>query len=364
MTSNQNRFVLLDGLRGFAALGVLAFHAVVVTSYMYLDSFYLLVDFFFVLSGFVLQPSMPQSFQRFGRSASKFILQRILRFWPMLIAVTYVTWLIYRIQQSDPNTLPDEGHSDKMFIQSFLLLQLFNAAAIGMNWALWSLSAEWFGNLTYTPLTAIKRNVGIIIGIVLGYAALAYGLNTDKDFIGDSWSYGSGPISHWEAYGRMMAEFGFGLLARKYLPQLGRFISRWYLLGSAALTWLLFWSHSYFQGDMVYWTTYFAGPVFAILVVQASGIKLDPQKWFGATLSFLGKMSFGIYAYHVVLLLTYDQIVPAPTFPENPGAPVWVHYLLVKIVTVSLTAIVLAHLTNKWVERPIQWLGKRALARF
>ena len=86
--TNSNRFVGLDGLRGLAALGVVAFHSVVVTEYMYLDSYYLLVDFFFVLSGFVLQPSMPQSFEKFPRNSTRFIAQRILRFWPMLIAVT------------------------------------------------------------------------------------------------------------------------------------------------------------------------------------------------------------------------------------------------------------------------------------
>lgn len=361
--SNSQRFVLLDGLRGLAALGVVSFHTVVVTNYMYLDSFYLFVDFFFVLSGFVLQPSMPQSFEKFGRNSSRFILNRILRFWPMLIAVTALTWVIYRIQQSDPNVWPDPNYSDGNFRASFFLLQLFIASAIGMNWALWSLSAEWFGNLAYVPLTPFKRNLGIIAGIVLGYVALAYGLNTDKEFIGDSWSFGSGPIAHWEAFGRMLAEFGFGLLARKYLPKLGKMQNIWYLLGSIALAVALFWSHDKLQGDYVYWTTYFAGPIFAFLVLQAAAYNPSSEKWAGASLAFLGKMSFGIYAYHVVLLMAYDHIIPGPVLPENPGSKVWVSYLITKIVTVSFIAIVLAYYTNRLVETPIQRLGRRALKR-
>lgn len=361
--TNPNRFVLLDGLRGFAALGVLSFHAVVVTNYMYLDSLYLLVDFFFVLSGFVLQPSMPQNFEKFGRNASRFILNRILRFWPMLIAVTALTWVIYRIGQSDPNVWPDANYSDGNFRASFFLLQMFISSAIAMNWALWSLSAEWWGNLAYVPLTGIKRNLGIIAGIVIGYVALAYGLSTDKDFIGDSWSYGSGPIAHWEAFGRMMAEFGFGLLARKYLPKLAKLQNVWYLLGSIALAMVLFWSHDKLQGDYVYWTTFFAGPVFAFLVLQAAAYNPNPDKLLGGLLTFFGKMSFGIYAYHVVLLMAYDHIVPGPVLPENPGSKVWVTYLITKIVTVSLLAIVLAYYTNRLVESPIQRLGRRALKR-
>ena len=52
----QHRFLLLDGMRGVAALGVLAFHVTVsaTSDFQQMASFYLFVDFFFVLSGFVL----------------------------------------------------------------------------------------------------------------------------------------------------------------------------------------------------------------------------------------------------------------------------------------------------------------------
>ncbi len=37
-SAGQTRFTLLDGMRGFAALGVLSFHVVVLSIYPYLDS--------------------------------------------------------------------------------------------------------------------------------------------------------------------------------------------------------------------------------------------------------------------------------------------------------------------------------------
>jgi len=55
---SKHRFLLLDGMRGLAAIGIVIHH-VGKTSYTALDGLYLLVDFFFVLSGFVLQPSLP-----------------------------------------------------------------------------------------------------------------------------------------------------------------------------------------------------------------------------------------------------------------------------------------------------------------
>ncbi len=58
----EHRFLLLDGMRGVAALGVLAFHVTVSASqdFQQLASFYLFVDFFFVLSCFVLWASFRQ----------------------------------------------------------------------------------------------------------------------------------------------------------------------------------------------------------------------------------------------------------------------------------------------------------------
>jgi peptidoglycan/LPS O-acetylase OafA/YrhL len=198
---------------------------------------------------------------------------------------------------------------------------------------------------------------------VIGYIALFHGLNTDKEFIGDSWSFGSGPISHWEAWGRMMIEFGFGLLARKYLTKFASFRTWYWFVGSLVLAGLLFWSHSIFQGDTVYWTTYFAGPIFALVVFQTSKYNPNPEKFVGMGLTWLGKMSFGIYAFHVVILIEYDRIMSLPYIPATPGDPVWVNYLVTKIVVGSFISIVLAYWANRIVEKPIQSLGKRALKR-
>jgi peptidoglycan/LPS O-acetylase OafA/YrhL len=359
---NQNkvadRFLLLDGMRGFAALGVLAFHAVVVTNFMYLDNLYLLVDFFFVLSGFVLAPSMPSSFVGYPKAATKFIIKRIFRFWPVLIAVLGFTAGLYAIAQSDPNAWPDPNFSNHNFLISFLLLHVIFSSAIALNWPLWSLSAEWFANLIFLPLTPIKANIGLILGVILGYVALIYGLNTDQEFIGDSWSYGSGPIRGFEALGRAMIGFGLGLLIRRYHQQLKRLINPWMLVISLVLAWVLFQSHGFFQGETVYFTTYFAGPVFALVVLQASNFNPRPSGAVGRTLSFLGKMSFGIYAYHVVVLIAFESIVPPPVFPENPGSEDWITYLLTKIFVAAAVSFVLAYATHWIFEKPAQKLQK------
>lgn len=352
----SQRFILLDGLRGFAALGVLAFHAVVVTNYLQLDNFYLLVDFFFVLSGFVLAPSMPINFKGFGRQASKFVIKRIFRFWPVLIGVLALSAGLYAVAQAEPFAQPDPNFSEHNFLIAFLLLHVVFSSAIAINWPLWSLSAEWLANLAFVPLTAIKANIGIVVGITLGYLALWHGLNTDQEFIGDSFSFGSGPIRGFEAFGRALIGFGLGLLVRRNYQKLARLINPWMLVVSVALSWLLFQSHAFFQGEIVYWTTYFAGPVFALLVLQGSKFNPKTSSLAGRTMQFLGKMSFGIYAYHVVILLTYVALVPPPAVPESPGSEVWASYLLTKIFVAATLSFVLAYLTHWVLEKPAQKL--------
>lgn len=349
---DSGRFLVLDGMRGVAALGVLAFHVVVVTRFGQLDSLYLLVDFFFVLSGFVLLPSMPQAVSELPRVGLSFVVKRIFRFWPMLLVAVALTWFLFTHERD----YGYENYKRELFIQSLLLLQIWFSATIAMNWPLWSLSAEWFANLVFTPLTAFK-SAGIVLGVIAGYVALWYGLNVDHHFIGNSRSLGNGPIREWEAFGRALLGMGLGLLVRKHLEWLKRFRSLWLFICALVLTGLVFWSHSELQGAQVYWTTYFAAPVFSFLILQASQFTVHSDKPFGKFLGFLGRMSFGIYALHVVISLYYDKLVDRPLGREIAG-PEWANYLVTKIFIVAAVSFVLAYAANWLVEKPLQKVGK------
>ena len=55
VTGSRHRFLVLDGLRGLAAIAVALYHAGLALGVPYLTTrAYLAVDFFFVLSGFVI----------------------------------------------------------------------------------------------------------------------------------------------------------------------------------------------------------------------------------------------------------------------------------------------------------------------
>ncbi|MDE6651814.1 MAG: acyltransferase, partial [Paramuribaculum sp.] len=93
ITPAKPRYELLDGLRGVAALMVILYHfgEAFATSPVdqQINHGYLAVDFFFVLSGFVLGYAYDDRWKK-GMTAANFMLRRVIRLQPMvLIAVIF-----------------------------------------------------------------------------------------------------------------------------------------------------------------------------------------------------------------------------------------------------------------------------------
>jgi peptidoglycan/LPS O-acetylase OafA/YrhL len=78
--TNKKRFLLLDGVRGLAAIGVMSLHFWFGNS-VFSNPLASLVDPFFVLSGFVLMPSLAAS----EKERFSFFKKRLLRFYSVLI---------------------------------------------------------------------------------------------------------------------------------------------------------------------------------------------------------------------------------------------------------------------------------------
>lgn len=367
----QHRFLLLDGMRGVAALGVLAFHVSVsaTSDFQQLASFYLFVDFFFVLSGFVLWPSMPQHGKQLGRTSGIFILKRVFRFWPLaitslIVALIAIDWernvLVAKDNFNAPYGslagLPTDVRVHILVI-AFLLLQVLLASAIAINVPLWSLSAEWIANVIYAPLTAVKWGMGIILAIIAGYVMLWYGLTSDASFI----EY-SGPIRGFEAVGRAFLGFGLGLLLRKYLTQLSRFRNWWMLVISIGLVVSLFFIEDAWHWDSYrYNITYFAAPIFALLILQLTKFEVTPGTRKAKVLTFMGVYSFGVYVFHQPLIQWTNIVLGTPSGAYPPGK--WVYFFLVESVSITIVSILFTLVARTLIEAPLQRIGKRLIQK-
>lgn len=370
-SARPRRYVLLDGLRGVAALLVVLFHAARDGSPFYrLDPLFLMVDFFFVLSGFVLLPSLPRSWQGFPRAAVRFVVKRVVRLWPMLLSVLVVATALYYIRMWDTHRTGagfdyDVNRNMRTYLAAALLLQIWVSKSMLMVVPLWSLSAEWFANLVFTPLTPVRRSVGVLAGITVGYVLMHWGLTHDGTWI--DWI---GPIRGSEALGRALTGFGIGLLTRQGADWVAH--SRWrrglthplWFGGALWLAWRLLDTYR----DVGYAVIYLAAPVFAVVVYAASAVAIDPTSRLGRLLLRAGAWSFGVYAYHRVVMDAFNYLTAEPLhWWSTPVymAPnsVWFHFIVFKVLVVTTASVALTMVTARLVERPAQHLGRRILAR-
>lgn len=107
--TQRRHFLVLDALRGVAALGVLVFH----TSYG-LPSGILAVDLFFMLSGFVIAFSYEDQLLH-GLSVSEFALRRFVRLYPMILLGSIAGLLAFLIH----NATQSPGYPAAKIIRAF-----------------------------------------------------------------------------------------------------------------------------------------------------------------------------------------------------------------------------------------------------
>ena len=346
----EQRYVLLDGFRGLAALYVVFSHVGGETFHA-LQWGNLRVDFFFVLSGFVLQPRVPQAGENASLQARKFIRSRVFRLWPMLITILLarlVIWGIW-ILRNPHEPVANFGIADfpTSFIAAALLLQVLLPAAMEWGDPLWSLSAEWLTNIS----VALG---GVVLGkfvwpacFISGYACLFMGSlsNTPANL-------GFG------AMGRALVGFSLGAIVRQLNDKYSRKFSlpRFVLAVTLAI--------GIFAVQIVLHRS--ALPVAALVLAffVAEVVTIDQARVpvsILRTASYLGTVSFGIYAWHnnVIKLISSGLL---PLFPMNSGHQSVLEVLKIVGVVVAIS-IVATHATSRYIEKPIQarWAKKKSV---
>ena len=342
----RHRFVLLDGLRGLAAVGVVLTH-VASKQFHVLSGLYLLVDFFFVLSGFVLEPLMPQANQRFWPQARRFIYKRFLRFWPMVIVVlsfrvgTCATWsLLNKPSEHYCGALPSGGDRFSL-LAAALLLQVVVPSALVFGGPLWSLSAEWFTNILVTPLTPMRNRFVLPTALIVGYGLLGIGYlrssSTEDLFIG------------YASIGRALLGFVLGLMCRRLFTNRNPQPSTQLLVLSLLLVVGLFvYQRTPYPGALL-----LAAPIFTFFVFQVARVnQFEIAEWLISVARYLGLISFGVYAWHGNI-----RFFMATFQSEASLKPYAVHStteVVILTLEVLLGSALATHLTIRYVEMPIQ----------
>lgn len=227
--------LLLDALRGVAAIIVLYYHLFECFGYevapgtglytQHFDHGYLAVDFFFLLSGFVIAYAYDE---RTTITPLQFARRRLIRLHPMVVAGAVVGVACYLIDggthwDGSPAT---PHHVALAFVMTLLMLPCLpgspadvrgNGEMFPLNGPQWSLFFEYIGNLLYILLlrrlpTRALRVVVVVSGLILAWHVVHTG------YLGEGWSFVDGGFV-WGLL-RMLFPYSLGMLMAR------RFVSR------------------------------------------------------------------------------------------------------------------------------------------
>lgn len=310
----QNRFVFLDGLRGFAAIVVLTRHAAFWHPFVFRS--YLAVDLFFVLSGFVIAQSYDDRIKDGSLGFCRFLMVRFIRLYPVfLLSAVLCSLILFGAAAEKGQTSPGELLERAGAVLATLCFLPFPLKGVDMlfpvNRAYWSLFFELITNALYagTRRYLTSRVLGIIIALSgLGATAVAYVSGTFDTGYCWSWLHLAG------GFLRAVSGFSFGLLLNRHLGLLSRWtagITPWIIFpvtgvilcspSAGNLDWLI-------DAASVY-------VLFPLCVL----IGANRSRTLGVNfLLILGSASYPIYVLHIPLAKVVSRLWPNETYHYMP----------------------------------------------
>jgi peptidoglycan/LPS O-acetylase OafA/YrhL len=364
LTTKQH-YPILDGLRGVASIMVIAFHILEAHSTNHLDQVinhgYLAVDFFFVLSGFVVGYAYDDRWSTM--SVIDFFKIRLIRLQPMIIVGMIVGAACFYFQDSaiwpTIHTVPIWKTILVMLI-GFTLLPVLPSMDIRgwqemhpLNGPGWSLFFEYIANILYGLFIRKFSKTALTVLVFLAGCALVHLAVTSPngDIIG-GWSVDAAQLRI--GFTRVMYPFFAGLL----LQRLGKLtqVSNAFLWCSLLIILVLaipriggtenLWMNGLYDSLSIIF-------VFPLIVfLGASGtIKGEYAARF---CTFLGDISYPIYITHFPLIYLYTAWVSDTKTPFSQAYPI--------ALLVLISAIVLAYLSLKFYDEPVRaWLKEKIM---
>lgn len=383
--ASKPRYAILDGLRGVAALVVILFHGfetyIPFFGTQHINHGYLAVDFFFVLSGFVIGYAYDDRWDRM--STWSFFKRRLIRLHPMVVAGTLFGACLFFFGESDYFSLIGGTEPWKFFLCIVLGLLMIPAGTgldirgwgetNSLNGPNWSLTFEYIGNILYAFV--LRRLPTVVLGILcvasafltmnlaLGWDVFGFFAQPKYDVIG-GWSIT--PDQMYVGFSRLLYPFLCGLLISRLLP---KFITKENPSGSplgirggfwwASLLLVVLFAVPQIGGkscvaDGLY-QVFAIVVMFPVIVLIGAGSKTTDKrsaKW----CETLGNLSYPLYITHFPLM--YMQMAWVSSHKDSP---VWHHVVL--NLGILLVAIGIAWAFLKLYDEPVRaWLKKKLYA--
>ncbi len=367
--NSKSHYQILDGLRGVASVLVIAFHVLEAFTggnrfIQIINHGYLAVDFFFVLSGFVVAYAYDD---RWGKLTQwDFYKRRLVRLQPMVVLGSVIGAALFYFQVSPAFPLIAGTPVWKM-----LLIMLIGCTLIPVpismdirgwqemhpiNGPAWSLFFEYIANILYAVF--VRRFSKLLLSIFVSLAAcMMIGyllLGPQGDLIG-GWSLNKEQL--FVGFTRVLYPFFAGVL----LSRIGRFVhvknAFWWCTALIVISLSIprigdehhVWMNGIYDAVVVI-------IIFPLIVSIGAGGELHSLK--SAKISkFLGDISYPLYITHYPLIYIYTGWV------VNNKIPLGTEGMLVGLLVV-VVSIALAYACLKLYDEPVRaWLTKKFLVK-
>ena len=365
-SDSKKHFLILDALRGVAAILVVLFHVLEVYSggdhvQQLINHGYLAVDFFFMLSGYVMAHAYDERWHKM--SVKNFFKRRLIRLHPMIILGMTIGALCFYFGES--------AYFPKIAETSFwqlILIMLIGYTLIPvptsmdirgwnemhpLNGPAWSLFLEYIANILYALI--LRKLPKLILSILVTIAAIALihmaVTSPNGDIIG-GWSVE--PEQLRIGFTRLLFPYMAGMLLRRTIKVIDG--GSTFLISSLLLILVL--SIPRIGGYENLWMNGLYDSLVVILVfpvIVYLGATGTVKSAFGEKIcTFLGNISYPVYIIHFPFIYAFYAWVTENKIPMNQGIIVGLGLL---VFTVALSYALL-----KLYDEPIRkWLAKKYL---
>ena len=338
------RYRALDTYRFLAASGIVFYHfenhlrPLMAQPTYALERLSLFVDFFFVLSGFVIMHTHGAriaSWQDYG----SFLRKRLARIYPLHLATLAIFCLIGAVVVVLGVPVRDRSFFDPTLIPANLLLvQAWGTTDhAGLNIPSWSISAEWFVYLLFPLLAFLVRKrgpwftlaVALVVAIAIDLVRARVGLRPGEDATFDFGNL------------RAVAPFLAGMAVCCLMPQ----------MSSRRVPWVA--AHGF--AIAVFALMIFGAPAFLIvacfplLVALVALAERDaPQSLFTSNAGVrLGEASFAIYMIHTLFQVAAVIVARKLGVSSLPALAATVLLTYIAIVSAGIASF-------RWFEDPLR----------
>ncbi|HEY5465269.1 MAG TPA: acyltransferase [Hanamia sp.] len=339
-------YLILDGLRGVAAVMVVAFPLCEAHSagplFQIINHGYLAVDFFFVLSGFVIGYAYDDRWNKMGLRS--FFKRRLIRLQPMIVMGMIIGAICFYFQDSSLwpaiHTVPVWKLLMVMVI-GFTLIPVLPSMDIRgwqemhpLDGPGWSLFFEYIANILYALFIRKFSKTALSILVFLSACALVQLAVTNGDLIG-GWSVTATQLRI--GFTRVMYPFFGGLLLSRVAKL--TYVKNAFLWCSLLLV-IIFsipriggsehlWMNGLYESLSIIF-------IFPLIVFMGASSEVKSKR--GTRIcKFLGDISYPLYMTHYPLIYIYTAWVADTKIPFSRAYPIAL-LVLVSAILIAMPA--------------------------